>query len=148
MIPSLTSEGLLPPGVHFTSWEELERRFGQSTWRRRLISGLRRAAMSLAAAGCKTLYIDGSFVTDKLTPGDFDACWDEQGVDPNLLDPVLLTFDANRAAQKAKYGGEFFPAAFQARHRAPFRLFLDFFQQDKNGRPKGIVAIDLTQHKP
>jgi hypothetical protein len=28
----------------------------------------------LRAAGCRTIYINGSFVTDKLNPNDFDAC--------------------------------------------------------------------------
>jgi len=34
--------------------------------------------------------------------GDFDACWEAGGVDPAVLDPVLLDFSALRAAQKAK----------------------------------------------
>ena len=61
--------------------------------------------VSLKDAGCKTVYVDGSFVTGKERPGDFDACWEEEGVDPTILDPVLLTFDAGRATQKAKYMG-------------------------------------------
>ena len=44
-------------------------------------------------------------------PGDFDGCWEEAGIDFDLLDPVLLTFDPGRASQKAKYGGELFPAS-------------------------------------
>lgn len=148
MIPPLASEGLLPPGVHYTSWEELELRFGQGEWRQLLVKGLRRAAKSLAAARCKVLFIDGSFVTDKQFPDDFDACWEVQGVDPNLLDPVLLIFEAERAAQKAKYGGELFPTNSQAAELSPYRQFLDFFQNDKDGHSKGIVAIDLLQNKP
>jgi hypothetical protein len=64
------------------------------------------------------------------------------GVDPDLLDPVLLVFANQRAAQKAKYGGEFFPAESAA---DPFGTrFLEFFQRDKQtGDPKGIVTIDL-----
>ena len=47
----------------------------------------------------------GSFVTSRDAPGDFDACWDEQGVDPDALDPVLLTFDPGRATQKGQVPG-------------------------------------------
>jgi hypothetical protein len=148
MIPPLTDEGLLPPGVHYASWDELEDRFGYSAWRKHLISGLRRAAKALAEAGCKTLYVDGSFVTDKEFPGDFDGCWQEEGVDPDQLDPILLTFGAKQAAQKAKYGGELFPASSPAEIWPPFRVFLDFFQEDRDGRAKGVIAIDLTRHKP
>ena len=72
---------------------------------------------------------------------DFDACWNLAGVDVRKLDPVLLDFKNNRAAQKAKYGGELFIANGQA---APGILFLDFFQLDRySGRQKGILSMDL-----
>lgn len=148
MIPPLTPDGLLPPGVHDTSWDELTDRFGTTRWRRQLIEGCRQAARSLAGAGCKTLYLDGSFVTEKEEPGDFDGCWDERGVDPSRLDPVLLRFDNGRAAQKAKYLGELFPASATADPMPPFRAFLDFFQRDKDDRPKGILSIDLVRYQP
>lgn len=148
MIPSFTADGLLPPGVHETTWGELSDRFGTTPWRRRLIGGLREAARSLAQAGCRTVYVDGSFTTTEADPGDFDGCWDERGVDPTRLDPVLLTFDNARAAQKAKYLGELFPANTRAESGPPYRVFLDFFQGDKDGRPKGILSIDLVRYKP
>jgi len=68
------------------------------------------------------------------TPGDFDGCWDQTGVDFDALDPVLLDFDGHREAQKARFGGEFFIATAD---------FIDFFQHDRDGRPKGIIRIDL-----
>ena len=106
------------------------------------MAGLRAALDSLKAAGCKTVYLDGSFVTSKEVPNDFDACWEEAGVDPAVLDPVLLTFDPGRVTQKAKYMGELFPASAVA--GGDGFSFLEFFQTDKEaGRPKGIVAIDL-----
>jgi len=98
----------------------------------------------LREAGCPTVYIDGSFVTNKLIPGDFDACWEVRGVDMNKLQsiaPALLKFDPKRAAQKAEYGGEFFPAGSPADSLGT--LFLDFFQRDREGNPKGIISIDL-----
>ena len=96
---------------------------------------------NLQRAACLTAYVDGNFVSSKPEPGDFDACWEEAGVDLDRLDPVLLTFDAGRAAQKAKYGGEFFPASAGAGLGAG--VFLDFFQTDKEtGARKGIVALD------
>jgi len=100
------------------------------------------ALESLRSAGCATVYVNGSFVTAKEIPGDFDACWDMKGVDPERLDPVLLTFAQGRAAQKAKYGGELFPASFPA---APSgRTLLAFFQIDRRtGEAKGIVRVDL-----
>lgn len=72
-----------------------------------------------------------------------DGCWETAGVDPSKLDPTLLTFDNKRAAQKAKYGGEFFPASAIANRAGD--TYLSFFQNDKaTGNPKGIVGVDLT----
>jgi hypothetical protein len=146
MLPPHTRDGTLPPGVHHATWREFARRFGSTPHRRRLLAGLRRALKALRAAGCRTVYIDGSYVTDKEFPGDFDGCWDIEGVDPELLDPILLNFDNRRAAQKAKYLGELFPA--QMGEGGSGTTFLDFFQIDKeSGDPKGIVVLDLRKWK-
>jgi hypothetical protein len=143
-IPTLEPGGNLPPGIHWVAWQELAARFGSTPYRRRILQGLHAALKSLQTAGCATAYIDGSFVTAKDFPGDFDGCWDVTGVDPTKLDPVLLDFDNDRAAQKARFLGELFPA--QLPEGLSGRTFLDFFQLDKNtGMQKGIVAIDLRR---
>ena len=108
------------------------------------MSGLKHALELLSAAGCQTVYVDGSFVTSKDSPGDFDGCWDVMGVDAQLLDPVLLDFSDGRSAQKARFGGELFPA--QLPNGPSGRTFLEFFQTDKQtGDPKGIIALDLRE---
>lgn len=108
------------------------------------MTGLKAAMISLKEAGCRTVYIDGSFVTGKQIPGDFDACWEEAGVDPTTLDPVLLTFENGRAEQKAKYLRELFPASSTADCNG--FSFVEFFQGDRDtGRRKGIIAIDLGE---
>jgi len=142
MIPEFGPGGNLPPGIHWAIWGELHERFGTTPWRRQLLVGLRLALENLRQAGCLTAYVDGSFVSSKSEPGDFDACWEEAGVDLERLDPILLTFADGRAAQKAKYGGELFPASAIAGFEEG--VFLDFFQTDKDtGARKGIVALDL-----
>lgn len=106
------------------------------------MSGLRAALENLKGAGCQTVHINGSFVTSKDLPNDYDACWEETGVDPAALDSVLLTFDPGRATQKAKYMGEPFPASIIA--DTDGLSFFEFFQTDRDtGRTKGIIAIDL-----
>jgi len=101
----------------------------------------------LKAAGCRLVYLDGSFVTSKPMPGDFDACWGVDGVDVEKLDPVFLDFTNGRARQKGRFGGEFFPAELPEGRTG--RTFLQFFQTDKEtGDAKGIVAIDLTRWRP
>ena len=142
MIPPFDANGNLPPGVHQTTWQEIFYRFGTTPRRQRLLVGLEAALISLQAAGCQYVYIGGSFVTAKENPGDFDACWEPDSVDPTRLDPILLTFEERRAAQKAKYSGELFPASFSVRGTG--LTFLQFFQISKEtGAPKGIIALDL-----
>lgn len=145
MIPPFEhATGNLPPGEHVATWEEISGRFAHTRWRKQLLDGLKVALASLKAAGCKAVYVDGSFVTAKVQPADFDACWDAEGVKGDLLDWELCTeegFANGRAAQKRKYGGELFPASIDADGLGtPFR---EFFQYDKNGNPKGIIVIIL-----
>jgi hypothetical protein len=112
--------------------------------RQELLAGSKRACEPLQQAGCQRIYTCGSFVTSKEFPGDFDACWEDDNVDfvkLKELEPVLLDFKNHRAAQKAKYGGELFPASSIA--SLDGKTFLEFFQQDRDGNPKGIIAIDL-----
>ena len=142
MIPALDpSTGNLPPGEHPADWAAVVERFDATPWRRQLLEGLAHALRDLRTAGCKRAYIDGSFITTKEHPGDFDACWDLDGVDFDVIDEVLLTFDSGRRAQKAKYRGELFPADAAADPLGT--LFRDFFQRDRDGNPKGIIVIDL-----
>ena len=141
MVPDFTEDGLLPPGVHWATWEQIAERFGTNAWRKELLAGLREALENLRDAGCRTVYVNGSFVTTTDVPGDFDACWDEEGIDPEALDPVFQMLDPGRPAQKAKYLGELFPATALA--DASGLSFLDFFQKTEGEKPKGIIAIDL-----
>jgi hypothetical protein len=109
MIPELDDRGNLPPGIHHATWTEIVTRYATSTHRRELLDGLLDALRSLKTAGCRTAYLDGSFVTSKINPGDFDVCWESADVVFDRLDPELQDFSDRRAAQKARYGGELFP---------------------------------------
>ena len=145
MLPPLdAATGNLPAGIHEATWEELASAFGTTPWRAELLAGLRAALEALRLAGCRRAYVDGSFVTAKEAPGDFDGCWEPRGVDPDLLDPVLLDFQHPRRAQKEKFRGELFIADWGADSAGT--RFLEFFQIDKvTGEPKGIAAIDLVK---
>jgi hypothetical protein len=59
-----------------------------------------------------------------------------------VLDRVLLDFSEDRKAQKARFGGELFPADMATEPAGTH--ILDFFQRDRvSVQPKGIVEIDL-----
>jgi hypothetical protein len=123
------------------TWRELVLAFGTSPHRLSLLGGMLRALQALRAAGCQRAYINGSFVTAKAVPGDYDGCYDLAGVELSRLPAALQDFSNQRAAQKAAFGGELFPASWQADWQG--RPYLEFFQQDRYGNPKGIIAIDL-----
>ena len=107
MIPAFDGSGNLPPGVHEADWDEIVQRFGWTSWRRELLAGLKAALEPLREAGCRRVFVNGSFVTDKDKPGDIDVAWDPKGVDLDRLlelEPVFGDFADRRAAQKAKFG--------------------------------------------
>lgn len=139
MIPAFDSlTGELPPGEHPAGWDEVFERFGWNTHRLWLLAGLLRAATNLRDAGCKFFLLDGSFVTAKPNPSDYDACCDYTGMDPLKIDPHLLM---GKKSMKAEFRGEIHPENHSADGLSPFR---EFFQTDRDGLPKGVVILDLS----
>ena len=122
---------------------EIEERFCANDHRKKLFEGLCAVIENLRQAGCRVAYVDGSFVTGKPLPSDFDGCWDPVGVLAARLDPVLLDFENGRAAQKKKYGGEMFICTSPAVPSGNIR-FLEFFQKEKHtGEAKGLIGLRL-----
>ncbi|MBD2196182.1 MULTISPECIES: DUF6932 family protein [Calothrix] len=147
MIPEFDENGNLPPGVHFCNWNELKERFGYNLRRRNLINGIEEVLTLLKAARCRTAYLNGSFVTSKLNPQDFDMCWDRDDVDVEYLKKnarLLLNF-YNSAAQKARYGGEIYPSDQPVDESI---MSIEFFQRDRQQNQKGIIAINLWEWEP
>lgn len=146
VIPEFTDIGgpwrVLPQGTHMATIDEVERRFGRGTRRARLFEGLINGVEALVEAGCNTIFIDGSFVTEKESPGDFDVCWDPTGVDESRLDPVFFSFADGRREQKEKFRDEFFPSSASA---DGVRTFVEYFQIDRfTGKRRGIVQLRLS----
>jgi uncharacterized protein DUF6932 len=131
-IPPFEPTGRLPAGVHSATGPRFVERFATSARRldqlRRLEAGLR----LLQEAGCARVFVGGSFVAAKSDPNDVDA---------EVLDPIFLDFRDERAAQRQRFGAEFFPA--QLVEGLTGRSFLRFFQYTRNDEPVGIVAVDL-----
>ncbi len=146
-IPPFDENGNLPPGIHWVTWDEFKERFGTNYKRLRQIEGLKKAMEQLKAAGCRTIYINGSFVTSKTYPNDFDACWDIDDTDLDYLRihaPRLLNY-TDSAAQKAMYRGEIYFS--EQRVGSCEETSIEFFQQDRSKNRKGIIAIDLLRWK-
>ena len=139
-IPALQVNGELPLGEHQASLDELEAVFGSSSDRRKyLMRGLREAVGNFVLSGVRTIWIDGSFVTDKEEPDDIDGCWEFTPlVDVEKLDPSFL---GSRKEMKTKYGLDFFIAnIIEAGSGLPFP---EFFQVNRDGDPKGIIVVKL-----
>jgi len=139
-IPSLQN-GELPPGEHLASLVEIEAVYGSANDRRKLLMrGLYEAVQSFAAAGVQTLWVNGSFVTNKKEPNDIDGCWKyTPSVNVEKLDPVFLQH--SRSSMKEKYGLYFFIAnILEAGSGLPFPKF---FQVNRDGEPKGILVVTL-----
>ena len=140
MLPPFDATGRLPEGEHEADWDEIVDRFGWNPHRRQFLDGLADAIEVLARAGCRRIWLNGSFVTAKEEPADFDCCWDPDGVDLDALDPVLLDVSAGRAAQKSRFGGELLPNVVEA---GSGLVFAEFFQNERDTTRKGIVVIRI-----
>lgn len=134
--------GRLRPGVHEVTLEEIEKHFCFNEYRGRLFRKALPAIKNLIAAGVEDIYLDGSFAESKPRPEDIDGCWVPP---PHLvskkIDPVLLDFRNRRAAMKKKYGVDFFIANELESPKG--KTFLEFFQKDRDGKPKGILKVKL-----
>lgn len=147
MIPEFDENGQLPPGIHRATWSEFVERYATTNHRRKLLEGMERLIEHLKSIECTALYVNGSFVTSKERPNDYDACWNVRGVKFELIDPVLLGADDDgKQAMLEKYGGDIRPDQF-----SPVELdgtYLDFFRIDRDGNPKGIVELSLVEIEP
>ena len=73
MIPDLvkiagTPWQVLPAGIHDADLDMIEYQFAYNKRRRQQFQGLKDASINLARSGCRSLYLDGSFVTEKPLP--------------------------------------------------------------------------------
>lgn len=141
-IPDLIGVGstwkTLPSGIHTATLEQVETRFATNEKRKLIFEGFKKGVAELQIAGCKKIFLDGSFVSDKPEPGDFDACWEPIGINYSKLNPLFRDFEDSRKRQKEAFRGEFFPTNFLGDEE---KDILEFFQIDRYGNRKGILQI-------
>ena len=149
MIPVFDpSTGALPPGDYRATLQEIAERLGFTPRRRWLLKGLRAAVEAFWVAGIEEIYVDGSFCSEKPDPGDIDGYWVEP--DPGVydrIDPYWIDFDPILVPDMRKWkwrmwvdhGVEFFihPAMLAKADLA----FPQFFRQDRDGRPRGVIRV-------
>ena len=75
-LPAFRDDGWLPEGHHSTNWEEIISVFGggADSQRAHVLNNLLVWRDAVKQAGLSGLLVlDGSFISDKVNPGDFDA---------------------------------------------------------------------------
>ncbi len=137
--------GNLKIGIHLVTWEELEKEYSINQRRKDLLEGLKLLIADLKECGCTVLYLDGSFVTKKINPGDYDALWLDYNEQHQLikLDSSFQTLlEGSREDQIFKYRGEIRGAFTEPDYSG--KSYLQFFQRDKtDGSKKGILQLNI-----
>lgn len=140
MIPNFNEYGLLPEGIHKATIEEIEHKFGSgSAKRKELFIGFQELIQLLCKhkRSIKSFLLDGSFVTDKKLPGDYDCI---------LVVKKDFNFDSPGAkmlkdAKKLFYAHNF--TCMEEDLDWYHRLINLFGHEKYTGRPKGLVEVIL-----
>ena len=141
VIPDFDKNGNLPPGIHEATIQEVEAHFAHNMHRKRLFEGLLKVLKILEGCGCPEVYLNGSFITLKSEPKDYDLCYEPTGIKGT---EAFKQFLETRDERKEKYFGDIFPRLPQP----PYEMdHVEDWQTDRDGEIKGIVRIILRQGK-
>lgn len=147
-VPSFRDDGWLPPGHHTASWQEIVSRFGgrPNSRRAEIIASLlswRDAARAENLAGL--IILNGSFVSSKEAPGDFDLLFSYDTATDALVRThaearALTDYQACRALG---FLGDVFALPASLGKSSPTLSGLDMFDFDRKGNIKGVVEVQL-----
>jgi hypothetical protein len=144
VLPDLTPEGDLLVGVHTANWQELQSRFGAATLRREWLFGRLQALIALASSTGKLrrVFIWGSFVTAKPSPGDVDVLllMDSDFEVSQAPAPSRAVFDSVQA--KLRFKADVFWARTSIGEET-LRIWLETYQISRAFRKRGIVELEL-----
>jgi hypothetical protein len=144
VLPELTKDGELPPGVHVADWQEFQSRFAGSSPRRIWLFGRLRTLVELAATRRKLrrVFVWGSFVTAKGAPRDLDVLpiMDEDFEVDEIAVPAQAVFDSVWA--RLLFESDVFWARASIGDEL-LDLWLDTYQISRSFRKRGIVELEL-----
>jgi len=136
MLPQLDANGNLPPGIHVSTVAEVLKRFGKPGRGRLLRTESLRAFIDQVRHSVMGLYIDGSYTTTELAPNDVDVA--------PVLPQDFEFVEANTARLhliKARFRA--LDIHWRKARTAELQSLIDFWSEDRDGRPKGIVFVEL-----
>ena len=147
-LPAFREDGWLPEGHHAATWQEVALRFGGEAGSRRaaILSSLLRWRDAVVAKGMAGLVIlDGSFISSKEAPGDFDLffLYDEAAEALLRTDPEARLLTDHQACQTLGFQGDVFALPASLQKFSPTLSGLDMFDSDRQGTPKGVVEVTI-----
>lgn len=133
MIPEFKDSGVLPPGLHAGTLDEIEERFGRRSEIRRVQMESVRWMVELAVRACaQRIVLNGSFVTDIIEPNDVDCVL--------LFLPAQLGDAA--AVEELRDGLPFLEMKLVGQDE--FDEYVNnTFASDRDGAPKGMIEVTL-----
>lgn len=146
-LPDFRDDGWLPPGHHQITWDELIANFGGTpdSPRQAILQRVilwRDRARSHGLTG--RLLLNGSFISTKPAPGDFDAIFvGAEGVEERLATNPEAQLLLNYLVCKELYGGDLLFFSEAACRKYPEFCRLDGFDYSKNMTPKGLVELTV-----
>ena len=134
MLPAFDENGNLPPGIHAGSTKEIAQRFGIGSAEREVeIKELLQFIEWARTAGLRRVIINGSFVTEKVSPNDVDI--------------VVLPGDSFPAddwrLRNQEMPWPFLHVIVAADHDDLADWVFKDFGRDRKNRVKGVVEVIL-----
>ena len=147
-LPDFREDGWLPEGHHAATWQEIAVCFGGEPDSRRavILSSLLRWRDAVRAKRLSGLVIlDGSFISRKDAPGDFDLvfCYEEASEVILRTDPDARTLTDYQVCRSLGFLGDVFALPASLQSLSPALGGLSMFDFDRRGIPKGVVEVRL-----
>lgn len=145
-LPEFRDDGWLPEGHHPTTWEEVIQVFGgeAGTQRAEVMARLLDWRDRIRSKGITgRLLLNGSFISAKPMPGDFDTILiADDGAEAILAQDEEARQLVNYTYCRERGWGDIFLFSAAAIRKFPHMCRLDVFDHDKvSGAPKGVVEV-------
>ncbi len=147
-LPDFREDGWLPEGHHAATWQEVALRFGggPDSQRAAILSSLLQWRDAVRAKGMAgTLVLDGSFISRKEVPGDFDLVfsYDEVTEESVREDSEARALTDYQRCREMGFLGDIFALPASLQKFSPQFSGLNMFDFDRQGIAKGVVEVIL-----
>jgi len=143
MLPDFDENGNLPVGIYTCSIEDVINRYRIPDSKvRTALSDSLRAFYNFISGFALRIYVDGSFITSKQSPGDVDiAVVLPQGFSPSTSEGHRLNL---MQRDRKRSGLHIFPYPSVSGFDRLQNLVREW-QIDRNGNPKGIILVEVKR---